>query len=56
VAEAATQILEQFTAEAAVPSLPVAGIDVPLPEDLEELSDEQVQTLLTDMLAEEANE
>jgi phthiocerol/phenolphthiocerol synthesis type-I polyketide synthase D len=57
VAEAVPQILEQLTAEAAVPSLPVAAINVPVPEDLDKLSDEQVQTLLTDMLAiEEANE
>jgi acyl carrier protein len=57
VAEAATQILEQLTAEAAVPSMPVAGINDPLLEDLDALSDEQVQSLLTDMLAiEEANE
>jgi acyl transferase domain-containing protein len=57
VAEAAPQILEQLTAEAAVPSMPVAGINDPLPEDLDKLSDEQVHSLLTDMLAiEEANE
>ena len=56
VAEAATQILAQLTAEAAVPSMPVASID-PLLEDLDALSDEQVHSLLTDMLAvEEANE
>jgi len=57
VAEAATQVLEQLTAEAAVPSMPVAGINAPLPEDIDKLSDEQVHSLLTDMLAiEEANE
>lgn len=57
VAEAATQVLEQLTAEAAVPSMPVAAVKAPLPEDLDKLSDEQVQSLLTDMLAiEEANE
>jgi uncharacterized protein YejL (UPF0352 family) len=37
--------------------MPVAGINDPLPEDLDKLSDEQVHSLLTDMLAiEEANE
>ena len=57
VAEAATQVLEQLTAEAAAPSTPVAGINAPLPEDLDQLSDEQVHSLLTEMLAiEEANE
>lgn len=57
VAEAATQILEQLTAEAAAPSRPVAGIDGSLLENLDELSDEQVLSMLTDMLAiEEANE
>ena len=57
VAEAAPQILEQLTAEAAVASIPVAGINDPLLEDLDALSDEQVHSLLTDMLAiEEANE
>lgn len=57
VAESATQILEQLTAEAAVPLLPVAVTSEPVLEDLDELSDEQVHALLTDMLAvEEANE
>jgi tyrocidine synthetase III len=57
VAEAATQILAQFTAETAVPSLPVASTTAPALEDLDALSDEQVHALLTDMLAlEEANE
>jgi acyl carrier protein len=56
-AEAATQILEQLTAEAAVPPMPAAGINDPVLEDLDALSDEQVRSLLTDMLAlEEANE
>jgi len=57
VAEAAPQILAQLTAEAAVPSMPVAGINAPLPQDLDQLSDEQVHALLTEMLAiDEANE
>ena len=65
VAEAVTQVLEQLTAEAANPSAPLApavtqqkehinrGNAEQLLANLDQLSDEKVDSLLTDMLAEE---
>ncbi len=66
VNQAATQVLDQLTAEASTPSVPLAlavtprqreqkngSINEHLLANLDQLSDEEVDSLLTDMLAEE---
>jgi myxalamid-type polyketide synthase MxaD len=65
VDQAVTQVMEQLTAEAANPTTPLApavaqpgeqGNAEHLLANLDQLSDEKVDSLLTDMLAEEKNE
>ncbi len=62
VDQAVTQVLEQLATEAADPTMPLAPAVAPLGEqrtaerllaNLDQLSDEQVSALLSDMLAEE---
>ena len=62
VDQAVTQVLEQLATEAADPTMPPAPAVAPLGErqnaerllaNLDQLSDEQVSALLSDMLAEE---
>lgn len=66
VSQAATQVLDQLTAEASTPSVPLAlavtprqgeqkngSINEHLLANLDQLSDEEVDSLLTEMLAEE---
>jgi acyl carrier protein len=59
VAQAATQLLDQLTAEAISPSIPALRLDngdnhEDSPANIDELSDEQVDSMLTDMLVKDA--
>jgi hypothetical protein len=62
VDQAVTQVLEQLATETADPTMPPAPVVAPLGEqrtaerllaNLDQLTDEQVSALLSDMLAEE---